>query len=63
MKIVIKAVLNFINSCIIISSLITNMIWKLDKRYCKFYVFLCLDGNLCTFTVSEHFVLYDEAIA
>ena len=42
------------------------MIWKLDKRYCNFYVFVhlyVLCGNLCTFTVSEHFVLYNEAIA
>ena len=59
-------VLNCINICIIINSLKTNMIWKLDKRYCKFYVFVhlyVLYGNLCTFTVSEHFVLYNEAIA
>jgi hypothetical protein len=34
------------------------MVWKLDKMYCKFY------GNLCTFTVSKHFVfLYNEVIA
>jgi hypothetical protein len=61
-----KVVLNCINICIIINSLKTNMIWKLDKRYCKFYVFVhlyVLYGNLCTFIVSEHFVLHNEAIA
>ena len=40
------------------------MVLKLHKRYCKFYVFVCLYGNLCTFTVSEHIgFLYNEAIA
>jgi hypothetical protein len=33
-----KVVLNFINICIIINSLKTSMICKLDKKYCKFYV-------------------------
>ena len=27
------------------------------------FTFIVLRGNLCTFTVSEHFVLYNEAIA